>query len=183
MIRGAAALLTAALAAAAAAGGESVAAGCQTAFDCSLNGLCNNAGACTCDPPWTGPQCATMQYAITPASAKNLWVGAGTNASLNTWNGPIVQGADGRFHLFDPVVCSPPPVGVTCLAPFCRFTPLSVSAVVPMIVSGPRPHPAHRLRPSGHGMFSTSTRACGTSGAPRRRLGGEPRSVAHAADW
>lgn len=42
------------------------------------------------------PCCESLQYAVTPASGKNLWTG---NASLNTWNGPILQGPDGVFHL------------------------------------------------------------------------------------
>ena len=32
--------------------------------------------------------CETMQYAVTPASSKNLWTGKGTDENLNTWNGP-----------------------------------------------------------------------------------------------
>jgi hypothetical protein len=83
-------------------GGSGSGVSCQTAFDCSLNGVCQ-AGACVCDSPWVGAACETLQYAVTPAAAKNLWTGAGTDANLNTWNGPIVQGADGTFHLFDPV--------------------------------------------------------------------------------
>ena len=64
---------------------------CSTSFDCSLNGLCS-AGACVCDSPWIGDACQTLQYAVTPASGKNLWTGV---SDLNTWNGPIVTGADG----------------------------------------------------------------------------------------
>ena len=77
-------------------------ASCNDAFDCSLNGECKG-GTCACYSPWGGFFCQTLQYAETPASAKNLWTGSGTNESLNTWNGPIMQGVDGVFHLFDPV--------------------------------------------------------------------------------
>ena len=54
-----------------------------TSFDCSLNGVCS-AGACTCDSPWVGVACETLQYAVTPASGKNLFTG---DPNLNTWNG------------------------------------------------------------------------------------------------
>lgn len=60
-----------------------------------------------CAPPACvhrgGPACETLQFAVTPASGKNLWAGAFTDESLNTWNGPIIRGADGTYHLFDPV--------------------------------------------------------------------------------
>ena len=72
---------------------------CATAFDCSLNGLCV-AGACACDAPWVGASCETLQFAVSPASAKNLWTG---NASLNTWSGPILRDPAGIFHFYVPV--------------------------------------------------------------------------------
>ena len=76
---------------------------CTSAFNCSLNGACSG-GACACALPWGGATCATLLYAAsTPASGQNLWTGASTDSNLNTWNGPIVQGADGVYHLFDPV--------------------------------------------------------------------------------
>lgn len=59
-------------------------AACTTAFQCSLNGACTG-GTCVCTEPWTGAACETMQYAVTPASGKNLWTGAGTSENLNTW--------------------------------------------------------------------------------------------------
>lgn len=46
---------------------------------------------------------------MTPASAKNIygWRGSGppSNSSdpRNTWNGPIVTGPDGLFHIYDPI--------------------------------------------------------------------------------
>ena len=72
---------------------------CSTGFDCSLNGVCTS-NSCVCDSPWVGPACGTLQYAVTPASGKNLWTGS---ENLNTWNGPILQGGDGLYHLYDPV--------------------------------------------------------------------------------
>jgi len=73
---------------------------CSTSFDCSLNGLCSAGGVCTCDAPWGGDACEKLVYAVTPASGKNLWTGSD---QLNTWNGPIITGPDGTYHLFDPV--------------------------------------------------------------------------------
>lgn len=67
---------------------------------CSLNGICSSDNVCVCDSPWSGSQCETLFYAVTPASGKNLWTG---NLSLNTWNGPIVQDEAGLYHLYDPV--------------------------------------------------------------------------------
>ena len=75
---------------------------CKASFDCSLNGACTG-GACVCESPWSGAACETLQYAVTPATGKNLWTGAGTSENLNTWNGPIIQGEDGTYHLFNPV--------------------------------------------------------------------------------
>jgi hypothetical protein len=72
---------------------------CTSNFNCSLNGVCK-AGACACDSPWVGPACSTLQYKVTPASAKNVWTG---DENLNTWNGPILHGSDGLYHLIDPV--------------------------------------------------------------------------------
>jgi len=91
-----------ALAAAAAAAAASAAGGgaCDTAFNCSLNGACTS-GACVCAGPWGGAACTTLTYAAaTPASGKNLFT---ANATANSWNGPIIQGADGTYHLFDPI--------------------------------------------------------------------------------
>ena len=79
--------------------GAALAEACATDFDCSLNGVCG-AGVCACDAPWGGAACEKLVYAVTPASGKNLWTGSD---QLNTWNGPIVTGPDGTYHLFDPV--------------------------------------------------------------------------------
>ena len=91
---------SAAAVSASAAGARPIGGGaCTTSFNCSLNGACSG-GACACDAPWGGAACESLIYAVTPASGKNLWTG---DANLNTWNGPIVTGADGTYHLFDPV--------------------------------------------------------------------------------
>jgi len=72
---------------------------CKGALDCSLNGVCSS-GVCACDKPWGGPGCGQLQYKITPAGGKNLY---NTSDPRNTWNGPIVQGPDGKYHLFNPI--------------------------------------------------------------------------------
>ena len=33
---------------------------CQTDDDCSLNGVCSNAGVCACTVGWTGHRCETL---------------------------------------------------------------------------------------------------------------------------
>ena len=83
----------------------SLASPCTTNVDCSLNGLCApSTGMCTCDSPWSGQSCETLIYATTPASAKNIWVGANTNDTLNSWNGPIVHNsADNTYHAYVPI--------------------------------------------------------------------------------
>jgi hypothetical protein len=78
------------------------AATCTTNTDCSLNGVCSS-GSCACDSPWGGQQCDSLQYATTPASAKNIWSGAGTNETFNSWNGPIIHAPDGTYHAYIPV--------------------------------------------------------------------------------
>ena len=73
---------------------------CETDLGCSLNGVCA-AGACVCDEPWGGAACATLTYAVTPASAKNIYPSSDPH---NTWSGPIAgPDADGIFHAFVPL--------------------------------------------------------------------------------
>lgn len=74
-------------------------AGCQSAMDCSLNGVCSG-NICVCDKPWSGPSCGILAFRLTPATGKSLY-----NASdpRNTWNGPIVAGPDGKYHIYDPI--------------------------------------------------------------------------------
>ena len=79
-----------------------VSATCTTDTDCSLNGVCT-AGACACDSPWGGSQCETLIYAVTPAGAKNIWQGAQTNETLNSWNGPIIRDGNCVYHAYVPV--------------------------------------------------------------------------------
>ena len=72
--------------------------GCSTDVDCSLNGVCRPTG-CVCDAPWGGEACEALHYARTPPSGHDLFP---IERSHNTWNGPIVTGGDGRFHLYAP---------------------------------------------------------------------------------
>ena len=89
-----------AVSAAAAAVAAASAAVCATDLDCSLNGLCV-ASQCVCDAPWSGPACAQLAYATTPALAKNIYRAADAH---NTWSGPIVgPGDDGKHHAFIPL--------------------------------------------------------------------------------
>lgn len=75
-------------------------AACVSDFDCQLNGLCS-AGSCVCDAPWAGANCGTLLFApTTPVSGRSL---IPRDDERNTWNGPIVTGPDGRFHLFAPL--------------------------------------------------------------------------------
>lgn len=75
-------------------------AACTTDIECNLNGFCI-AGACNCENPWYGPDCANLAFAMTPASGKSLFdSGASRN---NTWGGPIMTAPDGTFHLFSPL--------------------------------------------------------------------------------
>ena len=76
------------------------AAQCTTDLDCSLNGVCASA-QCTCDAPWSGPSCAKLTYATTPAIGKNIYDG---NDPHNTWNGPIEgPDAEGIYHAYIPL--------------------------------------------------------------------------------
>lgn len=53
-----------------------------------------------CDRPWSGDTCGTLAYKKTPASGKSLY---NISDPRNTWNGPIVTDANGKYHLFDPI--------------------------------------------------------------------------------
>ena len=78
----------------------SVVRACDTDVACSLNGVCA-AGACVCDAPWGGASCATLTYAVTPASAKNIYPSSDPH---NTWSGPIAgPDAQGFYHAFVPL--------------------------------------------------------------------------------
>jgi hypothetical protein len=76
-------------------------AACDSALNCSLNGVCTPAtGVCVCDKPWAGASCGELAFAVTPAGAWNIY---NTSDPRNTWNGPIVAAPDGKYHIFDPI--------------------------------------------------------------------------------
>lgn len=70
------------------------AASCTTDVQCSLNGACRS-GACVCDAPWSGPQCASLQVKPLPPPP----FGFGMAPNHTTWGGNVVQ-VDGQYHLF-----------------------------------------------------------------------------------
>ena len=72
---------------------------CATDLDCTLNGVCSS-GACACDAPWTGAACDKLAFAVTPASAKDIY---NVSDVRNTWNGPIARASDGTLHAFVPL--------------------------------------------------------------------------------
>lgn len=77
------------------------AAACTSDLSCSLNGVCDtSSGVCACDSPWVGASCEQLAFAVTPASAKNIYL---TSDPRNTWSGPIVADASGVFHAFVPL--------------------------------------------------------------------------------
>jgi hypothetical protein len=55
---------------------------------------------CKCDPPWSGPACGVLAYKTTPLSGKSLYPESDPH---NTWNGAILRGADGIYHLYNPL--------------------------------------------------------------------------------
>jgi hypothetical protein len=75
---------------------------CATNLDCSLNGICQtSSGTCLCDSPWNGETCSSLKYSpSTPAIAKSIY---NISDPRNTWNGPIVQGSDGKYHIYVPL--------------------------------------------------------------------------------
>jgi len=74
--------------------------GCSSDLECSLNGVCTQS-SCVCDAPWSGPACAQLSFASTPASGKSLY-NAGSSEQ-NTWGGPALTGADGKIRLYVPL--------------------------------------------------------------------------------
>ncbi len=72
------------------------AAPCASDDDCSLLGTCTAAGACACDPGWTGPRCGRADLLPLDYSRRNGY----QNATAASWGGRPVRGDDGRWHLF-----------------------------------------------------------------------------------
>ena len=72
-----------------------MAAACQSALDCQLNGACV-AGACVCDRGWQGADCGNMSLA-----APTVAFGYGTSNS-SSWGGgpPVWDAVSGQYHLY-----------------------------------------------------------------------------------
>ena len=71
---------------------------CKTELDCSLNGKCTASGACSCNPMWKGPACATLNLLpATKLSGLRTVEKDGKNTS--SWGGQVLQGSDGKWHM------------------------------------------------------------------------------------
>lgn len=64
-------------------------------MDCSLNGACNDQGACECDKGWTGDTCEILKLDTTP---KVVYGHGASNSS--SWGGgpPVYDGT--KYHLY-----------------------------------------------------------------------------------
>ena len=63
---------------------------------CSLNGVPSTQGSCTCDKPWSGPECSQLNFkpVIFPQ-------GYGMQPQLVSWGGNIIEDTvSGKFHMF-----------------------------------------------------------------------------------
>ena len=63
--------------------------------DCSLNGVCQH-GACVCDPPWHGTDCAVLD--ILPSDARGGAI-YGVSPRVGSWGGNVLH-VGGKFHLY-----------------------------------------------------------------------------------
>ena len=75
--------------------------GCDSALNCSLNGVCNTAThTCACYPPWTGPTCGVL--AQLPAKAGAGYAQTTGPMAVTSWGGSVLQGRgadNGTWHL------------------------------------------------------------------------------------
>ena len=72
----------------------SVVAGCVDESDCGYLGVCD-AGQCSCDPGWHGPQCSSLRLAPVPRGS-----GFHRLPNASTWGGSVVRGNDGRLYMY-----------------------------------------------------------------------------------
>jgi hypothetical protein len=63
--------------------------------DCSLNGVCDTAGVCACEKPWSGNTCGVLMTA--PAQLGGIY---GYHPNISSWGGSLVTDAEGLHHLF-----------------------------------------------------------------------------------
>ena len=74
-------------------------AACRSDLDCSLNGVCTASGACACDAPWGGAQCASMGFR--PSSVRAAYgYGQGVPFAVASWGGNVLRDSNGQYHLF-----------------------------------------------------------------------------------
>ena len=73
--------------------------GCSGAKDCSLNGDCK-AGACACDPPWSGPSCGLLGTKPTPPGGAYRF---GEKFATTSWGGNVLH-AESKYHLYVTVI-------------------------------------------------------------------------------
>ena len=72
----------------------SVAAGCATPEDCSLNGECSSAGQCVCVAPWTGASCGLLDFLPARAPDGALYRRNGTSS----WCASVLREEGGGWH-------------------------------------------------------------------------------------
>eukprot|EP00927_Polykrikos_kofoidii_P051277 TRINITY_DN45067_c0_g1_i1.p1 TRINITY_DN45067_c0_g1~~TRINITY_DN45067_c0_g1_i1.p1 ORF type:complete len:421 (-),score=51.22 TRINITY_DN45067_c0_g1_i1:198-1412(-) len=69
---------------------------CHSDEDCNLNGVCNDAGACVCDPAWTGSDCGILD--VVPNSATRIY---SDDDDVSSWGGlPVWDDETQLYHLF-----------------------------------------------------------------------------------
>jgi hypothetical protein len=91
------------------------AAGCSTAFDCSLAGQCVD-GVCQCEKWALGPTCAKLALEpLSSAAALRPLISDGTSETSTTrWGGSVVRGDDGNIHMFSAEMGGHDANGVGC---------------------------------------------------------------------
>ena len=70
---------------------------CQTDSDCSLNGVCND-GSCDCRTAWSGERCETLN--VMPTTHHSGYRGTDGGHNTSSWGGAVLEGADGKFHMW-----------------------------------------------------------------------------------
>ena len=67
---------------------------CESDADCSgFNGVCSPAGACACNPGWTGEKCSELKFV--PRSARRAF-----ESELWTWGASPIADDSGAVHIF-----------------------------------------------------------------------------------
>ena len=77
-------------------------AACSSDMDCSLNGVCT-AGNCTCDAPWKGERCHTLDILPGDVGINGIPLATyhGDSVYSTSWGGSVLQDpADGKFYMW-----------------------------------------------------------------------------------